>query len=31
MLIAVPDLLTADELAEIRRIIDGAEWVDGCA
>ena len=29
MLIAVPDLLTADELAEIRRIIDGADWVDG--
>lgn len=31
MLIAVPDLLTADELAEIRRIIDGAEWIDGNA
>ncbi|RYD43200.1 MAG: Fe2+-dependent dioxygenase [Sphingomonadales bacterium] len=31
MLIAVPDLLSATELAEIRTIIDGAEWIDGNA
>ncbi|SEH18318.1 PKHD-type hydroxylase [Sphingopyxis sp. YR583] len=31
MLIAVPDLLTAAELAEVRAIIDAAEWVDGNA
>ncbi|HMO74855.1 MAG TPA: Fe2+-dependent dioxygenase [Sphingopyxis sp.] len=31
MLIAIPDLLTADDLADVRRIIDAAEWVDGHA
>lgn len=31
MLIAVPDLLSASELAEVRAIIDGAEWIDGNA
>lgn len=29
MLIAVPDLLNAAEVGEIRQIIDAAEWVDG--
>lgn len=29
MLIHVPNLLTAENVDEIRRIIDGAEWVDG--
>ncbi|OWK29609.1 Fe2+-dependent dioxygenase [Sphingomonas mucosissima] len=29
MLIAVPDVLDAEELARLRRIIDAAEWVDG--
>ena len=31
MLIAIPDLLSADQVAEIRRLIDGADWVDGNA
>ena len=31
MLIAVPDLLSTAELAEIRAIIDAAEWIDGNA
>lgn len=31
MLIAVPDLLSAAELADIRAIIDAAEWIDGNA
>ncbi|HEY0598292.1 Fe2+-dependent dioxygenase [Sphingopyxis sp.] len=31
MLIAVPDLLSPAELAEIRAIIDAAEWIDGNA
>ena len=31
MLIAVPDLLSPAEVADIRAIIDGAEWVDGNA
>ena len=31
MLIAVPDLLSAAELAEVRAIIDAAEWIDGNA
>lgn len=31
MLIAVPDLLSADDLAEIRAIIDAADWIDGNA
>ncbi|WP_313537199.1 Fe2+-dependent dioxygenase [Sphingomonas sp.] len=29
MLIPIPDLLAADEVAQIRGIIDAAEWVDG--
>jgi PKHD-type hydroxylase len=29
MLIAIPDLLSPDEIARIRAIIDAAEWVDG--
>lgn len=31
MLIAIPDLLSADQVAEIRQIIDAAEWIDGNA
>ena len=31
MLIAVPDLLSPSEVADIRAIIDAAEWVDGNA
>lgn len=31
MLIAIPDLLSADELGAIRQTIDAAEWVDGNA
>ncbi|MFC3786123.1 PKHD-type hydroxylase [Sphingopyxis italica] len=31
MLIAVPDLLSPAEVADVRAIIDGAEWVDGNA
>ena len=31
MLIAVPDLLSAAELADVRAIIDTAEWIDGNA
>ena len=31
MLIAVPDLLSPSEVADIRAIIDAAEWVDGYA
>ena len=31
MLIAIPDVLTADEVARVRRSIDAAEWVDGNA
>ena len=31
MLIAVPDLLSTAELAEIRAIIDAADWIDGNA
>ncbi len=31
MLLAVPALLTADEVAEVRRLIDGGRWVDGRA
>ena len=31
MLIAVPDLLSAAELADVRAIIDAAEWIDGNA
>ncbi|MEO9130604.1 MAG: Fe2+-dependent dioxygenase [Sphingomonas sp.] len=29
MLIAIPDLLTSEQIAEIRRVIDAAEWIDG--
>ena len=29
MLLAIPALLTADQVAEIRRLIDGEQWVDG--
>lgn len=29
MLIAIPELLSADEVAQARDIIDGGEWVDG--
>jgi PKHD-type hydroxylase len=31
MLIAIPDLLTATQFAEIRATIDAAEWIDGNA
>jgi PKHD-type hydroxylase len=31
MLIAIPDVLTADELAQVRATIDAAEWIDGNA
>ncbi|MEQ8309706.1 MAG: Fe2+-dependent dioxygenase [Sphingopyxis sp.] len=31
MLIAIPDLLSPAELAEVRAIIDDAEWIDGNA
>ena len=31
MMIAIPDLLTPDELARLRGIIDVAEWIDGNA
>jgi len=29
MLLAIPALLTTDQVAEIRRLIDGEQWVDG--
>ena len=29
MLITIPDVLSADQVAEARRILDAAEWVDG--
>lgn len=31
MMIAIPDLLTPDELTRLRGIIDSAEWIDGNA
>jgi PKHD-type hydroxylase len=31
MLIEIPDLLNADEVARVRGLIDGAEWIDGNA
>ncbi|MDT8759442.1 Fe2+-dependent dioxygenase [Sphingomonas psychrotolerans] len=31
MMVAIPDLLTPDELARLRGIIDAAEWIDGNA
>ena len=29
MLLTIPDVLTAAEVAEVRQILDSAEWVDG--
>jgi PKHD-type hydroxylase len=29
MLIAIPDVLTTDELAQVRATVDAAEWIDG--
>ena len=29
MLLAIPSLLTADQVAEARRLVDGGRWVDG--
>lgn len=29
MLITVPDVLSAEQVAECRKLLDGAEWVDG--
>ena len=29
MLITIPDVLTAEELAQARSVLDSAEWVDG--
>ena len=31
MLIAIPDLVSAEQLAAIRATIDAAEWIDGNA
>ena len=31
MLIAIPDLLSAEEVARLRGIVDAAEWIDGNA
>ncbi len=31
MLIAIPDVLGAGQVAEVRRLIDAAEWIDGNA
>jgi PKHD-type hydroxylase len=31
VLIAIPDLLSADQLAEVRALIDAADWIDGNA
>jgi len=31
MLSTIPDVLTAEQLGEIRALIDGAEWIDGNA
>lgn len=31
MLIAIPDLLSSAEVADIRRVIDAADWIDGSA
>ena len=31
MLIAIPDVVTPDQLAEIRALIDAADWIDGNA
>ncbi len=29
MLLAIPDVLTAEQVAQARQILDQAEWVDG--
>lgn len=29
MLLQIPDVLTAEQVAEVRRALEGAEWVDG--
>jgi len=29
MLVTIPDVLSADELAHIRRVLEGTEWIDG--
>ena len=29
MLLTIPAVLTADEVADFRRVLDGASWVDG--
>ena len=29
MMLPIPDVLTADEVARVRTIVDSAEWVDG--
>ena len=29
MLLAIPSLLTSDQVAEVRRVVDGGRWVDG--
>ena len=29
MLLAIPSLLTSDQVAEVRRLVDGGRWVDG--
>jgi PKHD-type hydroxylase len=31
MLLAIPSLLTADQVAEVRRLVDGGRWEDGKA
>ncbi|HYD24176.1 MAG TPA: Fe2+-dependent dioxygenase [Croceibacterium sp.] len=31
MLLAIPSLLTSDQVAEVRRLVDGGRWVDGKA
>ncbi len=29
MLLSIPDVLTADQVAQARHLLDGAEWIDG--
>jgi PKHD-type hydroxylase len=29
MLLPIPDVLTREQVAEARQVLDGAEWVDG--
>lgn len=31
MLVTIPDVLTADELSHIRRVLEGTQWIDGRA